>query len=153
MSKKYIVPVVAQTSQNTCWHASSLMIWYYWQGVTSRQGPMNTLSKNYVNDQGVTPQQFVTLAEKAGLKKVNQKYSTYTSAILEGLLNKYGPLWCAGFWYGVGHIIVLTGIAGETIYFNDPAGGIQKTNTVSWFSNKISKNIDGCIMYKNPGAY
>lgn len=153
MSKKYNVPVVAQTSQNTCWHASSLMIWYYWQGVTSRQGPMNTLSGSYSNDKGVTPQQFITLAEKVGLKKVDQQYINYSSAIIEGLLTKHGPLWCAGYWFGPGHIIVLTGIDGEDIYFNDPGGGVRKTNKMNWFNAKIAKAVPGCIMYKNPGAY
>lgn len=152
MSKTYNVPLVAQTSNNTCWHASSLMIWYYWQGVTNKQGPMNTLAENYKNDQGVTPQQFVALAGKAGLRKVFQRYINYTPEVLQNLLTQYGPLWCAGFWYGVGHIIVLKGIDGDTIFFNDPDGGVAKTNTVAWFNSKLAK-IDGCLMYKNPQAY
>jgi ABC-type bacteriocin/lantibiotic exporter with double-glycine peptidase domain len=101
------VPLIAQTSNNTCWHASSMMIWNYWKGVTNKQGPMNTLADNYKNDQAVTVPQFVTLAGKVGLKKVFPKQSVYTSNVLETLLSRYGPLWCVGFWFGVGHIIVL----------------------------------------------
>ncbi len=78
MSKKYSVPVVAQTSKNTCWHAASQMIWYYWQGITSRQGPMNTLAGNYKNDNPVSASQFIDLAGKVGLKKVHEKHNYYS---------------------------------------------------------------------------
>jgi ABC-type bacteriocin/lantibiotic exporter with double-glycine peptidase domain len=153
MSKFYNVPVVAQPSHNTCWHASSLMIWYYWQGITSRQGPMNTLGKNYSNDLPISAQQFIDLAGKVGLKKVDQQYNQYSSAILLQLLTRYGPLWCAGHWYGVGHVIVLTGIKDDNVYVNDPDGGIKKTGTAKWFNEKLAKYASGCLMYKDPAAY
>jgi ABC-type bacteriocin/lantibiotic exporter with double-glycine peptidase domain len=153
MSKIFNVPLVAQTSNNTCWHASSQMIWFYWQGVTNKQGPMNTIAENYKDDRGVTAQQFVTLAGKVGLKKVSPAPSTYTSQVLESLLNRYGPLWSAGMWFGVGHIIVLTGVDGEVIFFNDPDRGVKKRGDVDWFNRKLSKNVDGCLMYKDPNAY
>jgi ABC-type bacteriocin/lantibiotic exporter with double-glycine peptidase domain len=153
MSKTYNVTTVAQTSNNTCWHASSLMIWYYWQSLTNKQGPMNTIADNYKDDQGVTPQQFVNLAGKIGLKKIFQIPTYCTSQRLEEFLVRYGPLWCAGFWYGVGHIIVLTGVDGEKIFFNDPDGGFKKEGTVTWFNTKLSKEVDGCVMYKDPHAY
>lgn len=150
---RYIVPMVAQTSANTCWHASAQMIWYYWQHVTRRQGPMNTMANNYRNDGAIMPQQFVMLAEKAGLKKVNFTNINYTAPFIGRMLNLYGPLWCAGQWYGVGHIIVLTGVSGNRVFLNDPDGGRTKTETVLWFNNKIDKHVPGCIMYKNPAAY
>ena len=153
MSKIYTVPVVAQTSSNTCWHASSLMIWYYWQNVTNKHGPMNTLADNYVKDQPISIPQFITLAGKVGLRKVFPPLNEYTSNILETLLNRYGPLWSAGFWFGVGHIIVLTGVDGQVVYFNDPDKGMQKSGSVDWFNQKLSKTVDGCLMYKDPVAY
>ena len=149
----YNVQAIAQTSDNTCWHASSMMIWNYWQGVTNKQGPMNTLADNYKKDMAVTVPQFITLAGKVGLKKVFPKQGAYTSNVLETLLNRHGPLWCAGFWFGVGHIIVLTGVSGDTVFFNDPDKGVKKRATVQWFDSKVSKNVDGCIMYKDPAAY
>lgn len=150
---KLIVPVVAQPSQNTCWYASSLMVWYYWQGITHRQGPMNTLGKHYSKDLPIKAVDFVELASKVGMKKVSNRYPNYTAPILRGLLKRYGPIWAAGMWYGVGHIIVLTGVSDETIYFNDPAGGFRKTASILWFNSKLAKNVDGCLMYKDPGAY
>ena len=148
-----IVPTVAQTSRNTCWHASAQMIWYYWQGIHHRQGPMNTLSANYKSDAGVRPEQFVILAGKTGLKKVNHDFRNYTTGMIGWLLSSYGPLWCAGYWYGVGHIIVLTGVDHNSVYFNDPDGGIRKKEGVAWFNNKLSKTVPGCIMHKDPHAY
>jgi len=153
MAKILNVPVVAQPSSDTCWHASSEMIWLYWQGQTGRQGPMNTISDNYVNNRGVNPTQFVTLAEKVGLKKVGKFDNFLSAAAIEEMLSKYGPLWCAGGWYGPKHIIVLTGISGDTIYVNDPDGGRKKIQNVAWFNLKLDKHVDGCLMHKNPAAY
>jgi ABC-type bacteriocin/lantibiotic exporter with double-glycine peptidase domain len=153
MASFYQVPPVAQTSSNTCWHAAAQMIWYYWQGQTGRQGPMNTLAGNYQNNWAITPTQFVQLAGNAGLKKISPNAKSYTPALLEELLMKYGPLWCAGYWFGPGHIIVLTGVFGDRISFNDPDLGIKKSGSVSWFDGKVAKSVDGCLMYKDPLAY
>jgi ABC-type bacteriocin/lantibiotic exporter with double-glycine peptidase domain len=153
MSKIYNVPVVAQTTSNTCWHAASLMIWYYWQGVTNKQGPMNTLADNYKNNTAASASQWIVLAQKVGLSKVTPNVSSVTAQTLENLLIKCGPLWCAGTWFGPGHAIVLTGINGERIYLNDPDGGVKKSSTVDWFNKKIFKNVNGNLMYKNPNAY
>jgi ABC-type bacteriocin/lantibiotic exporter with double-glycine peptidase domain len=153
MTKQYTVPTVAQTSNNTCWHASALMLWYYWQGETNKQGPMNTLANNYTKDLPITPTQFVDLASKVGLKKVVGQATPYFSTDLVFLLNLYGPLWSAGYWFGPGHIIVLTGVINDTIYFNDPDQGVRKQNTVAWFNSKLAKTVDGCLMYKDPAAY
>ncbi|MEP7277768.1 MAG: papain-like cysteine protease family protein [Bacteroidota bacterium] len=76
-----------------------------------------------------------------------------TSRNIENMLVRYGPLWCAGFWFGHGHIIVLTGIKGEEVYFNDPDGGVQKKGSVAWFNAKLAGELDGCLMYKDSHAY
>ena len=153
MSKIYDVPAEAQTSSNTCWHTSSLMIWYYWQMVSGRQGPMNTLAGKWSANSPVTISDFVSLAAKVGLAKVIERKSSYTAKNIENMLIRFGPLWCAGFWFGLGHIIVLTGISGNEIYFNDPDGGIKKKGSVAWFNSKLSGEIDGCLMYKDSNAY
>jgi hypothetical protein len=68
-------------------------------------------------------------------------------------LADHGPLWCAGCWYGPGHVIVLTGVDGESIHLNDPDGGKKKTGLISWFNTKLYNNWDDCLMYKDPDAY
>ncbi|HWK02011.1 MAG TPA: papain-like cysteine protease family protein [Puia sp.] len=153
MSVKLDVPTVAQTSNNTCWHASASMVWLYSQSVTGRQGPMNTLANKWGNDQGASPSDFISLAQKAGMKSVWPRPAVYDSNNLEQLLRKYGPLWCAGRWYGPKHIIVLTGVNGNIVYLNDPANGGKKVNVISWFNDKLDNHVDGCIMYKDPMAY
>lgn len=153
MAKQFIVPLDAQPSSDTCWHSASQMIWWYWQGKTGRQGPMNTLGDNFRDNKPILPVQFVTLASKAGLKKVPGKIDFLSAAAIESMLTKYGPIWCAGYWYGPGHIVVLTGISGDTISLNDPDGGVRKTQTVSWFNLKLARTVEGCLMHKNPTAY
>ncbi|NQY89319.1 MAG: hypothetical protein HRT51_16535 [Colwellia sp.] len=68
----------------------------------------------------------------------------------EGDLFKYlragGPIWSAGYWFGAGHIIVLTGVSQGKVYFNDPDQGVKKENTVKWFNEKLANQIQGCLM-------
>ncbi|MEP7277769.1 MAG: papain-like cysteine protease family protein [Bacteroidota bacterium] len=73
MSKIYSVPLHAQTSSNTCWHSSALMIWHYWQSMSGRQGPMNTLANKWSANSPVMISDFVSLASKAGLAKVIER--------------------------------------------------------------------------------
>src|SRR5262245_42871717 len=103
------VPLEKQTSSNTCWHAAALMIWYYWQKVTGKQGPMNTFADAWAQNKTITD--WTGLAKKVGLKEVTRSAS-YTGDILKQMLTDHGPIWCAGTWYGPGHVVVLTGIDG-----------------------------------------
>jgi ABC-type bacteriocin/lantibiotic exporter with double-glycine peptidase domain len=153
MSVTLNVATIAQTSSNTCWHASASMIWLYSQSVTGRQGPMNTLANKWTANQPVTMSDFIDLAQKTGLKAVMPRPAVYDSKNLEQLLRKNGPLWCAGFWYGPGHIIVLTGVNGNNVYLNDPDNGMKKTGTIPWFNSKLANNLAGSVMYKDPAAY
>jgi len=151
----YKVPLLAQEKSMCCWHTSSMMVWMYWQTVTGRQGPMNTMAPVYTANTGLdaTPQAFITLAKTVGMTPLANQAS-YGAAEVDALLTKHGPLWCAGYWYGFGHCIVLTGIdAGGVLSLNDPDGGVEKTGTLSWFNNKIAKSIAGCTMCKDPNAY
>lgn len=148
------VPTVAQTKRMSCWHASAQMIWWYWQGKTGRQGPMWTLVKTWTDDQGlaVSVNDFIKLAKTVGMKPVPRQ-NDYNSGDLIWMLKRFGPIWCAGKWYGFGHVVVLTGVKDGTVYINDPDGGVKKTGTVSWFNQKLLNQVDGCLMYKDPHAY
>ena len=151
MSKKYDVPLVKQNKSMNCWHASAEMIWGYWQRVTGRQGPMNTLADAWVANNGISD--YLALGKKVGLLEVQPRSSSYSSKTLEDLLTKCGPLWCAGNWYGPGHVIVLTGVADEKIFLNDPDGGTAKTETVGWFNRHLFGQYADSVMYKDPHAY
>lgn len=147
------VPVIAQTSSNTCWHASAMMIWRYWQGVSGRKGPMNTMSDKFDSDSAATPEDFVRLAEKTGMKAVDPMPSQFDTETVQRLLQQHGPLWCAGKWYGLNHIIVLTGINNNTIFINDPDGGMTKNARLDWFALKLDEEVQGSLMYKDPNKY
>lgn len=149
---KLDVPTIAQELAYCCWHTSAMMIWQYWQGQTGKQGPMNTLAPTYTRNHGVSPQEFITLAKTVGLQALPVK-SLHASDDLYSYLKDHGPIWCAGHWFGPGHIIVLTGVDAGTIYFNDPGGGVKKTGMVDWFNKKLSSSLEGCLMYKDPSRY
>ena len=153
------VPRVAQAQNMSCWHASAFMLWRYSQMKTGRQGPMNTLLETYEDNTGITPPEFIQLAKKVGLKAAHGKESggAYSADSLEKLLRSSGPVWCAGYWYGPGHVMVLTGItsvaSSATVYFNDPDRGVQKTGTLKWFNEKVASAYSDCLMVKDPSAY
>ena len=149
---KLNVPVLAQEKSMCCWHTSANMIWLYSQGKSGRQGPMNTIMPTYDDNTGIDPKSFIVLAQKVGLKSLATQ-NFHSERDLYGYLHEHGPLWCAGYWYGPGHIIVLTGIDGGTVHLNDPDGGKKKTGTIAWFNEKLSSAIPGCLMYKDPTAY
>lgn len=66
------------------------------------------------------------------------------------------PLRCTGDWFGLGHVIVVTGISGTVIHLNDPDDGLggpngaRKTNTLQWFNGHLYWNEAGCLLHR-PG--
>ncbi len=148
---KLDVPRVAQTKDMSCWNASAQMLWYYSQGKTQRAGPMNSLGKIFEDNKGLTIPGFIKLAKSVGLMALPDEDS-FTSQKLEALLRTYGPIWCAGDWFGFGHIVVLTGVDGGTIYFNDPDQGKAKEGTLAWFNEKLWK-VKSRMMVKDPARY
>ena len=151
---KLNVPLVAQEKSNWCWHTSAYMIWLYWQQNGKGAGPMNTVASSYevADTTGIGPATFITLANKIGLYRLPQK-NYHSEADLFSYLKAGGPVWSAGFWFGVGHIIVLTGVGNDNVYFNDPDQGVKKEGTVKWFNEKLSTQLPGCLMVKDPGRY
>ena len=122
----YNVRLAAQMNNNSCWNASAQMIWWYWQGKTGRAGPMNTLQNKFASAQPIQPpHHFIVLAKTVGLIPVAFAHP-FTEQSLHDLLKDNGPLCCAGFWYGPGHVIVLTGTDGAIVHLNDSDGGIRK---------------------------
>lgn len=153
MGKILNVSTVAQTSSDTCWHAAATMLWNFSQQTSGRQGPMHTLGEQFTKNKVIFPAEWVTLAERVGLAKVPDISGELTEERLSDLLTRFGPLWCAGRWFGVGHAIVLTGVGRDVVFFNDPDRGVKKTNMIRWFNEKLFKEIDGCLMYKDPTKY
>ncbi len=151
---KLNVPREAQQKSNTCWHAAALMIWRYSQGRTGRAGPMQSLGKKWENNKGVSPSDFIRLGKNVGLLPLSDTTNVCLPAgTLETFLKDYGPIWCAGYWYGLPHIIVLTGVANDMVFLNDPDKGVAKTGSLIWFNNKLASHLKGCMMVKDPSRY
>lgn len=151
---KFDVLTLAQEKPMCCWHTSAMMIWQYWQQKTGKQGPMNTVGPVYDADKGLSTnaQALIVMARTTGLAELPTK-NTYSNADLYALLKQCGPLWCAGTWYGFGHVIVLTGVDAGTVFLNDPDRGVKKQGTLDWFNQKLMNALPGCLMYKDPEAY
>ena len=114
---------------------------------------MNTLADDWRHNRSIMPEQFPTLAETVGMRKLTGYTAPFTAASIEDLLTRYGPLWCAGHWFGPGHIIVLTGVNSTSVTLNDPDGGVRKTRSIHWFNQKLDTFVDGCLMQKDPYRY
>lgn len=136
------VPLIRQEKRMSCWHASARMIWGF-----KYQQSINPLNKVYVNNNGISPGQFVTLAKSLGLESVPSINMSYSWVALADLLNRHGPLWVAGYWYGSPHIVVITGVEPNgTVYINDPAGS-RKIENIQFFNEKIASNVANPILY------
>ena len=150
---KLSVPLEKQRKNSTCWHASALMIWYYSQSKTGRAGPMHSIGSKWEINDPIRPPEFITLAEKVGLRRIPNIETAHTEGSLEVLLRAWGPIWCAGYWYGPGHVIVLTGVDTGMVLLNDPDGGKPKLGTLTWFNEKLASQFVGCMMAKDPDRY
>lgn len=151
---KLTVPLEAQRKNSTCWHAAALMVWNYSLMKSGRAGPMHSLNGNWIENQAISPVEFVSLAINVGLVGVPGCNGVpHSASSLEEWLKNWGPIWCAGYWYGPGHIIVLTGVDSEVVHFNDPDGGKAKCEGLSWFNAKLASQIANCMMAKDPTRY
>jgi len=153
-SIRYDVPLEAQDYDYSCWHTAAYMVWLYWQQHGAGAGPMNTLAGSYAESQttGLSPAKFITLGKTVGLRVVPQKTGGYTEAELCTVLTKYGPLWAAGYWDDLPHVVTITGVEKGFVYYNDPNGGEALADTLSWFNTKRAK-LAGALMAKDPAAY
>lgn len=154
MSIKLNVPLLAQEMPYCCWHTAAMMIWLYHQQQTHRQGPMHTVPEAYkrADTQPLYWAEFITLAKNVGMIGLPMA-NNYTESDLTQLLTESGPLWCCGMWYGVCHVIVLTGVEPGVVYLNDPDKGVKKTGTISWFNEKLYSSASCSIMVKDPARY
>jgi cysteine protease avirulence protein AvrRpt2 len=144
------VPVVGQVKDMSCWYASACMVAYYREA-----GPRLGLPKVWADDSGLTD--WMRLARSEGLECVKRPASHSIDKFgMYSWLSLFGPIWCAGEWYGFGHVIVLTGIDGDTIHINDPddqqggSKGRKGTETVKWFNDHLYWQWPASLLYK-PG--
>lgn len=142
MSVKLNVPLVSQRMSMECWYASACMVAYF-----RRPGPRLGLPDKWIPNQGVGLADFARLAQAEGLTATKTPIGDLTSQQLEVLLRNFGPIWCAGRWDGVPHIVVLTGVDGNTVYINDPNPAKRaRVETLNWFNQKLDR-VPNCMMF------
>ena len=134
---------IMQEKQNNCWHASARMLYGY-----RKAACINPLPQEFTNDQGLQPEQFIALARDLGLDTLPHVNQSFSWRFIDDNLQSYGPIWAAGQWNGVNHIVVITGVdENGTLYVNDPAFGAPVVHDMAWFNAKIDKNVDIPMMY------
>jgi hypothetical protein len=146
MGLKLKVPLVAQDKSMSCWYASACMVAYYFEA-----GPRLGLPKQYAANQGIFPElgEIIKLAKVEHLEPVVAANRNWSSLSLECLLRDSGPIWSAGFWYGFGHVVVLTGIEGDRVFLNDPDGAVAKEESLAWFNQKLGKMWPDCLLRRS----
>jgi hypothetical protein len=114
-----------------CWYAAAEMVSKYF-----RPGPRPGLPNVWQPDQGLEIRQIDILAKSEGLRVVPRP-AKLTGESLSGILRSNGPIWAAGTFGGAGHVVVITGIEGEAVHYNDPWEPSKKTGTVAWFADHL----------------
>ncbi len=134
---------IMQERQMNCWHASARMLYGY-----KRAACINPLPQEYEDNQGLTAAQFIDLARDLGLETLPQVNQTFSWRFIDNNLGAYGPIWAAGQWNGVNHIVVVSGVDEDgTLYVNDPAFGSPVVRDMAWFNARIDKNVPIPMMY------
>ena len=100
---------------------------------------------------GLYPGEFITLAQKVGLYKL-QPNAQVTEADLFSYLRAGGPIWSAGYWFGCGHIIVVTGVDKGAGLLQRPRPGREEEGHAQVVQRETGAAA-GCMMVKDPGAY
>lgn len=134
---------IMQERQMNCWHASARMLYAY-----RRSACINPLPQEYEDNQGIGAEEFINLARDLGLETLPQVNQTFSWRFISDNLGTLGPIWAAGQWNGVNHIVVITGADEDgTIYVNDPAFGAPVVRDMAWFNSRIDKNVPIPMMW------
>jgi len=145
MSIQLTVPKVAQSREMDCWYAAVCMVNYFFEA-----GPRKGMPNTWARNEGLQPIGFAALAKVEGLTEVKNVDQLWNETNLSQILRDFGPIWCAGNWYGFGHVVVLTGVTGDLVYINDPDGGVEKTGTHAWFNTHLYKSVSDALLYHKP---
>ena len=118
----FSVPKIGQANSKCCWLACYQMM-YGWQNRPTsdpyrlaKQAGLSTTSGLYSEDWGKARNAMQLTSYRVG-------YLTEQAENLTYILDKHGPMWCAGNFlkpYMDPHAIVISGYDGETLRISDP---------------------------------
>ena len=135
--------VMKPHGQMACWYASACMVSYYF-----RPGPRLGLPPVWAADAGLTVQAINALASVEGLTALSKPIGGVTRDFIADTLSRKGPIWAAVRLLNYGHAIVLTGVRGQTLLYNDPWEPAAKLSTVSWLVGHLY-NLPNALMVKD----
>ncbi|HET9646437.1 MAG TPA: papain-like cysteine protease family protein [Burkholderiaceae bacterium] len=119
-----------------CWYAAACMVSYYFA-----PGPRLGLPRVWAADRGLSVAAIHELARIEGLKTVPKPASGLTVDVVAKLLQAHGPIWAAGRYLDgypqAGHAVVLTGVKGEHILYNDPWEPRAKMRHWTWIDSRL----------------
>jgi hypothetical protein len=130
-----------------CWYASACMVSYYYKA-----GPRLGLPPVWKADQGLTLAAIDLLAKAEGLKAIAKPVGGLTADNVATLLKTHGPIWAAGrFLDGhpqAGHAIVLSGVKGPFVLYNDPWEPKAKQRGWQWINGNLL-NLPNALLAKD----
>lgn len=156
MSKVYFhVDLIPQATDKICWYASAQMLKRYGtaHGKTYGAEPAE-LTKVVKSNKTINTdvKSFEVLAGVAGLRTIPFTEQHRTPKGLLALLTQVqGPIWYCGEnndWFGASiafHVVVITGVKGDIIHFNDPLP-VKKGRKGSVKVSAFFKHLD-VLMY------
>jgi hypothetical protein len=131
-----------------CWYAAACMVSYYYKA-----GPRLGLPAVWKPDRGLTLQAIDELARAEGLKAVPKPTGGLTPENMIALLKAHGPIWAAGrFLDGypqAGHAVVLTGVKGPFVLYNDPWEPMAKKRAWQWINASLL-SLPNALLAKDP---
>lgn len=126
ITKVQNVPLISQRGDGVCWCASAIML-YRWAQATGKTGMKDPLSDTgtkwrWDNNKDWASGDNQFLATTLNMKTLASVPRDYAG--LNDLLQKRGPIWCAGqkTWGGGnhGHVVVICGAADTGAFIFDP---------------------------------
>lgn len=150
MFKLYNVEKIAQKKDRLCWYASAQMLksWGKAHGKTFKPEPAELTAIVNKNEPIHTdPDTFKKFGNAIGLRKIDfDERHTKAKGMHALLLSQNSPIWYCGENDGWNkstvdfHVVVITGIVGDILHFNDPwpvGIGNQGTMNITQFFKQL----------------
>ena len=140
----YDVPMIGQANSKCCWLACYQMLYGWQQRPTSE--PAKRAQKVGISTQdALYSDQWAKARNAMGLTSFTVGYLTEEEDHLLHVLEKYGPMWCAGnFLNGSPHAVVISGYGDGKLRINDPYEiyKYHSYNYMTWKGwRKLVKNL------------
>jgi hypothetical protein len=162
---QFDVPLLGQEDDHLCWYASAQMLLAWAKSNHSK--PEDEKVKYSVEHNERFPKNVNAILAFARMEGLHSHYYDPEELTAHGMLSlmaeKDSPLWyygeCDGFdgWTQGGHVVVITGIHGNTIHYNDPypigAGKKAKMNFDKFMSQLGIPDNPWAFIYAKRGGH